>query len=51
VVASNVARLRTSENGQTQIGIVDGQPLMVAGSIEEIAAIITGGTHQQSLAA
>jgi hypothetical protein len=38
VVASNVAWLRSAENGQTQIGIVGGQPLLVAGSMEEIAA-------------
>jgi hypothetical protein len=42
VVASNVAWLRTAENGQTQIGIVGGQPLLVAGSIDEIAAILLG---------
>lgn len=44
VVAANVAWLRTAENGQTQVGIVGGQPLLVAGSMEEIAAIIVGGT-------
>ena len=38
VVASNIAWLRTAENGQTQIGIVGGQPLLVAGSMAEIAA-------------
>jgi periplasmic protein TonB len=38
VVASNVAWLRTAENGKTQVGIVGGQPLLVAGSMEEIAA-------------
>lgn len=38
VVASNVAWLRSAENGQTQIGIVGGQPLLVAGSMEEISA-------------
>ncbi|MFN3620604.1 hypothetical protein [Sphingorhabdus sp.] len=38
VVASNVAWLRSAENGQTQIGIVGGQPLLVAGTMEEIAA-------------
>ncbi|WP_373475969.1 hypothetical protein [Sphingorhabdus sp.] len=38
VVASNVAWLRTAENGQTQVGIVGGQPLLVAGSMDEIAA-------------
>ena len=43
VVASNVAWLRTAENGQTQIGIVGGQPLLVAGSMEEIAAQLTDG--------
>lgn len=38
VVASNVAWLRSAENGQTQVGIVGGQPLLVAGSMDEIAA-------------
>lgn len=42
VVASNVAWLRTAENGQTQVGIVGGSPLLVTGSIEEVAAQITG---------
>ncbi len=40
VVAANVAWLRTAENGQTQVGIVGGQPLLVAGSMEETAATI-----------
>ena len=43
VVASNVAWLRTHENGQTQIGIVGGAPLLVAGTIDEIAATILAG--------
>ncbi len=43
VVASNVAWLRSAENGQTQIGIVGGQPLLVAGSMEEIAAQLMDG--------
>ena len=43
VVASNVAWLRTAENGQTQVGIVGGQPLLVAGSMEEIATQLLGG--------
>lgn len=42
VVAANVAWLRSAENGQTQIGIVGGQPLLVAGSMEEIAAQLLG---------
>ena len=43
VVAENVAWLRTGENGQTQIGIVGGSPLLVSGSIEEVAAVILAG--------
>lgn len=42
VVASNVAWLRTAENGQTQIGIVGGSPLLVTGTLEEVAALILG---------
>ncbi|MFN3988743.1 MAG: hypothetical protein ACK4IS_00640 [Erythrobacter sp.] len=37
VVASNIAWLRTAENGQTSVGMVGGQPLLVVGSIEEVA--------------
>lgn len=44
VVASNVAWLRSAENGQTQVGIVGGQPLLVAGSMEEIAAQLATAT-------
>ena len=40
VVAANVAWLRADENGQTKIGIVGSTPLLVVGSIEEIAAQI-----------
>jgi hypothetical protein len=40
VVAQNVAWLRTGENGQTIVGIVGGSPLLVSGSIEEVAAMI-----------
>jgi periplasmic protein TonB len=40
VVADNVAWLRNGENGQTLIGIVGGQPLLVAGSMEETAKTI-----------
>ena len=43
VVAENVAWLRTDEHGQTKVGIVGGQPLLVAGTIEEVAAMITAG--------
>ena len=40
VIAENVAWLRDYENGQTQVGMVGGAPLLVAGKIEEIAASI-----------
>jgi len=42
VVAQNIAWLRTSENGQTSVGMVGGQPLLVTGAIEEVAEKITG---------
>jgi len=45
VVAQNVAWLRTAENGQTSVGIVGGQPLLVVGSIEEVAAKILAGVR------
>jgi hypothetical protein len=40
VVAANVAWLRTAEHGQTQVGMVGGAPLLVAGSIKDVAATI-----------
>ncbi len=43
VVAGNVAWLRMHENGQTQVGIVGGAPILVAGTIEETAATILAG--------
>lgn len=43
VVAENVAWLRTAENGQTSVGIIGGQPLLVVGSVEEVAAKILAG--------
>ena len=43
VVAENVAWLRTDENGQTKVGIVGGNPLLVAGTIDEVAAAILAG--------
>ena len=43
VVAENVAWLRAHENGQTQVGIIGGSPLLVAGSIQETAATILAG--------
>ena len=46
VVANNVAWLRTAENGQTQVGIVGGQPLLVAGTMEQTAATILAGVGE-----
>jgi outer membrane biosynthesis protein TonB len=46
VVAENVAWLRTAENGQTSVGIIGGQPLLVVGSIEEVAEKILNGTAE-----
>ena len=43
VVASNIAWLRSDENGQTKVGIVGGSPLLVTGSIEEVAESILAG--------
>jgi hypothetical protein len=43
VVAQNVAWLRVYEDGQTQVGIVGGQPLLVAGTIDEVAATLMAG--------
>jgi hypothetical protein len=43
VVASNIAWLRSGENGQTNVGIVGSSPLLVVGSIEEVAEMIQAG--------
>lgn len=43
VVAQNVAYLRSHENGQTKVGLVGGDSILVAGSIEETAATILAG--------
>ena len=40
VVADQIAYLRTHENGQTKIGMVGGDYLLVSGSIEETKAVI-----------
>lgn len=43
VVTSNIAYLRSDENGQTKVGMVGGDSLLVAGTIEETAATILAG--------
>jgi len=40
VVASNIAWLRSGEHGQTNVGIVGSSPLLVTGTVEEVAAMI-----------
>jgi hypothetical protein len=51
VVAENVAWLRTAENGQTSVGIIGGQPLLVVGSIEEVAEKILNSAGQEDATA
>lgn len=43
VVVQNIAWLRPDENGQTKIGMVGGDSLLVAGSMEETKAKILAG--------
>jgi len=38
VVAANIAYLRQDENGQTKVGLVGGDSLLVVGDLKEIAA-------------
>ena len=37
VVAANIAYLRADENGQTKVGLVGGDSLLVVGSLREVA--------------
>lgn len=41
VVAANIAYLRADENGQTKVGLVGGDSLLVVGSLQEVAAKVT----------
>lgn len=43
VVASNIAWLRTGENGLTLVGMVGSSPLLVTGKIEEVAQKVLEG--------
>ncbi len=43
VVAANIAYLRADENGQTKVGLVGGDSLLVVGTITEIAAVVLAG--------
>lgn len=46
VVAANIAYLRADENGQTKVGLVGGDSLLVVGSMEEIVAQVLAGTAE-----
>jgi protein TonB len=41
VAVSNIAYLRTDENGQTKIGLVGGDSILVVGSMAETVARVT----------
>jgi hypothetical protein len=43
VVVQNIAWLRPDENNQTKIGMVGGDSLLVAGSVDETLALIMAG--------
>jgi hypothetical protein len=43
VVAANIAYLRADENGQTKVGLVGGDSLLVVGNMDEIAALVLAG--------
>lgn len=43
VIAQNVAWLRAHENDQTKVGIIGSDAILVAGTIEETAAMILAG--------
>ncbi|MDB5736967.1 MAG: hypothetical protein JWO65_635 [Sphingomonas bacterium] len=43
VVAENIAYLRADENGQTKIGLIGGDSLLVVGSMKEVAAKVLAG--------
>lgn len=51
VVAENVAWLRNAENGQTSVGIIGSQPLLVVGSVEDVAAKILSGAGSEEVPA
>jgi hypothetical protein len=47
VVASNVAWLRDAENGQTLVGMVGSDSILVAGNMAETAAVILAEVNGQ----
>jgi hypothetical protein len=43
VVAANIAYLRADENGQTKVGLIGGDSLLVVGTMAEIVARVMAG--------
>jgi hypothetical protein len=43
VIVANIAYLRADENGQTKVGMVGGDAILVAGTMDETAATIAAG--------
>lgn len=43
VVAANIAFLRTDENGQTTVGMVGGDSLLVMGSLKDVGTTLLAG--------
>jgi hypothetical protein len=43
VIVANIAYLRNDENGQTKLGMVGGDQLLVEGTMDQVATIILAG--------
>ena len=43
VVAENIAYLRADENGQTKVGLIGGDSLLVVGELADVAALVEAG--------
>jgi hypothetical protein len=43
VVAANIAYLRVDENGQTKVGLIGGDSLLVIGSMADVLAQVEAG--------
>ena len=49
VVAANIAYLRADENGQTKVGLIGGDALLVVGALRDIAAhILADGSETEA---
>lgn len=46
VVAANIAYLRMDENGQTKVGLIGGDSLLVVGSMQEIAEKVLASVNE-----